>query len=315
MHGTASAVGTACAIRTITSSVPHTGSSAISSSTGMNNEYTAGRTRNAPTSSAKTRRIRRGPHRCNEIGARGGASERNCATRSRPSRFMSVRSSVGLAIPRTAANASAISSGVKTASARAVDALGVGAHRQHQHHVGQVDRLPPGRRADLGEGHVDELEMPVQHEQVGGLDVTVGDAGVPEPADQGQPLVDDLVVDLGVPDLLGAVEELGHHQVLALGRQLDDAHRLGGRDARVAQQAHGVVLVLDEPAHGLVRPFILQAPVQDRAAELVPAVGPHMVHGVELPEQVRVRALRRRAAAGASSHPNRPARRARSPRR
>ena len=44
-------------------------------------------------------------------------------------------------------------------------------------------------------------EMTVEHEKVGGLDVTVRDAGVPELADQRQPFVDDLVVDLGVADL------------------------------------------------------------------------------------------------------------------
>ena len=35
----------------------------------------------------------------------------------------------------------------------------------------------------------------------------------------------------------GAVEELGDEQVLALGRQLDDAERRGGRDAGVAHDA------------------------------------------------------------------------------
>ena len=56
----------------------------------------------------------------------------------------------------------------------------------------------------------------------------------------------------------------------------------------VAQQPQRVVLVLDEPPDGLERRLVLQAPVEDRAAELVPAVGPHVVHGVELPEQVGV---------------------------
>ena len=68
------------------------------------------------------------------------------------------------------------------------------------------------------------------HHQVGRLDVAVGEAGVPEPADEREALVDDLVVDLGVADLDGAVEELGDEQVLALGRQLDDAERRRGRD-------------------------------------------------------------------------------------
>ena len=73
--------------------------------------------------------------------------------------------------------------------------------------------------------------MAVLHEQVGRLDVAMGDAGVPQLADQREALVDDLVVDLGVADLDGAVEELGDEHVLALGRQLDDADRLRRRDA------------------------------------------------------------------------------------
>ena len=147
-------------------------------------------------------------------------------------------------------------------------------------------------------------EVAVVDEQVGRLDVAVGEPGVPEPADERQALVDDLVVDLGVADLDGAVEELGDEQVLALGRQLDDAERRRGRDAGVAHHAQRVVLVLDEPAHRLERRLVLEPAVEDRAAELVPAVGPHVVHRVELPEQVRVGVAgdaqpQRRRAAGA----------------
>ena len=69
--------------------------------------------------------------------------------------------------------------------------------------------------------------------------------------DQQQPLVDHLVVDVGVADLDGAVEELGDDQVLALGRDLDDAVRPGRADPGVAQQPQRVVLVLDQPPHGL----------------------------------------------------------------
>jgi len=45
----------------------------------------------------------------------------------------------------------------------------------------------------------------------------VGDPGVPQPADQRQPLVDDRVIDRGLADLDGAGEELGDQQVLTLG--------------------------------------------------------------------------------------------------
>ena len=169
-----------------------------------------------------------------------------------------------------------------------VNAFGVGADGEDEHHVGEVDGLSPRRRADLGEGDVDEVQVPVLDEEVGRLDVPVGDAGVPQLADESEPFVDDLVVDLGVADLLGAVEELGDEQVLAVGGQLDDAHRSRRRQSGVAEQAHRVVLVLDQLAHRLERPLVLEVAVEDRPPELVPAVGADVVHRVELPEQVRV---------------------------
>src|SRR5687767_1923941 len=56
---------------------------------------------------------RRTLHRWIGMGSSSGARARNSDMRSRPSFFISVRSWVGLAIPRVAANASAISSDVK----------------------------------------------------------------------------------------------------------------------------------------------------------------------------------------------------------
>jgi hypothetical protein len=44
----------------------------------------------------------------------------------------------------------------------------------------------------------------------------MGQAGLPEPADDPQPLVDQVVVDLDLADLVRAVEELGDEQVSAL---------------------------------------------------------------------------------------------------
>jgi hypothetical protein len=55
---------------------------------------------------------------------------------------------------------------------------------------------------DLGEEHVDQVQLAVADQQVGRLDVAVGQVGVPELADDGQALVDDGVVDLGLADLL-----------------------------------------------------------------------------------------------------------------
>ena len=56
-------------------------------------------------------------HRWIFIGARWGASAWNSASRSRPSSFIIVRSWVGLATPRVAENASAISSGENSRNA------------------------------------------------------------------------------------------------------------------------------------------------------------------------------------------------------
>ena len=75
---------------------------------------TSGTTTSAPRTSASVEaRPASTLQRCSEIGRRSGASARNWASRSRPSCFITVRSWVGLATPRAAANASAISSGVK----------------------------------------------------------------------------------------------------------------------------------------------------------------------------------------------------------
>ena len=164
--------------------------------------------------------------------------------------------------------------------------------------------LPPRRRSHLRERHVDEQQLAVQDHQVGRLDVAVGQAGVPQPAHHQQSLVDEVVVDLDVADLLGAVEELGDEQVLPLGRHLDDP--VGGRgvDAGVPHQAEGVVLVLDQPPDGLERCLVLEASVEHGPTHLVPAVRPDVAHRVELPEEVLVGVARhpepqRRRSAGA----------------
>ena len=82
-----------------------------------------------------------------------------------------------------------------------VDLLGAGPQGETQHHVGQVDGLAPGAGVDLGEEHVDQVQLAVADQQVGRLDVAVGEVRIPEPADDAQPLVDDGVVDLGLADL------------------------------------------------------------------------------------------------------------------
>src|SRR5438552_226625 len=75
----------------------------------------------------------------------------------------------------------------------------------------------------LGEGHVDEQQLPAADHEVARLDVTGCGPGIPRHAGQRQPLVDDLVVDRGLADLGGILEELGGQQVLTLGCDLDNA--------------------------------------------------------------------------------------------
>jgi hypothetical protein len=54
-----------------------------------------------------------------------------------------------------------------------VDPFRAGPQRQAQHHVGQVDRLPPRGGPGLHEGDIDQQHAAVAHQQVGRLDVAV----------------------------------------------------------------------------------------------------------------------------------------------
>ena len=123
-----------------------------------------------------------------------------------------------------------------------VDTLGVGSNGKNEHHVRQVDGLAPGRRPHLRERGIDEEQLAIAHHEVPGLDVAMGNAGVPELPEHIEALIDDLVVDDRFSDLDGALEELHHHHVFALRRDLDDAVRRRNRDPRVPQKAQHVVL-------------------------------------------------------------------------
>ena len=99
------------------------------------------------TTSAATSPIsptRRALHRWMGMGlGRLGSGRVNSPCRSRPWARSIRRSCDGNASPRAAANPSLISSMLNCRNAL-VDALGAGPQGQAQHHVGQVDRLPPG---------------------------------------------------------------------------------------------------------------------------------------------------------------------------
>jgi hypothetical protein len=113
----------------------------------------------------------------------------------------------------------------------------------------------------------------------------VGQARLPQLADDHQALVDDRVIHRRLADLGGPVEELAHHQVLALWGELHDAIRLWAGYPGALHQRQGVVLLLDKPTHGVERLLVLQPPIQQGPAELVPAVGPQVAASVQLGEQ------------------------------
>jgi len=116
----------------------------------------------------------------------------------------------------------------------------------------------------------------------------VGKTAVPELASDGEAGIDDGVVHIDVSaDLCGAVEELGHQQVLPLRRDLDEAERAGRGDAGAVHQPEEVVLVLHEAANRGEGRLVLEPPVDQGAEQLVPAVRTQMVLGVELAEQFR----------------------------
>ena len=54
----------------------------------------------------------------------------------------------------------------------------------------------------------------------------------------------------------------------------------------VVEQQQGVVLVFDEAANRLERSFVLERAIEDRPAQLVRTVGPHVVFRVQLRKQI-----------------------------
>ena len=219
-----------------------------------------------------------------EMGARSGASSRNRFRRG---------AAVGLQLDlelgrdgqadRRRARLGDLVGGEHLGGA-CVHPLRVGPQCQDEQHVGQVDRLPPRRRTNLQRGDVDQLQMPVAHQQVGRLDVTVGHPDVPEGPHHAKALVDDRVVDLGVAKVPGVLEELRDQHVFLVGSELHQAIRAGDPHPVVGQQAQGVVLVGGQAAHRADRGLVLELAVEDGAAEPVPAVGPLVAGGVDLAE-------------------------------
>ena len=218
------------------------------------------------------------------------AGPRNSSCRSRPCCRIIRRSCEGMVSPRVAANASAISSSENCRSARSYTVRASLRSASTSIMLARSTACRHGDGPHLGEGGVDELDLAVEHHQVGRLDVAVRDAGLPQPAHDQQALVDHRLVHLGLADLDSApVEELGDQQVLPLRGDLHDAVRLRHRQPGRLHQPQHVVLVLDQPADRVERLLVLQPAVEQGAAELVPAVRAQVGDRVELREQVRVR--------------------------
>ena len=159
MHGSIADDGTACADKIMAWPVPQNGA-AVTVFTAGRNALTArsAASRAAPSIAAATI-TRRAPQRCSPIGRRGGASARNSAEQVARIPFHE-RAQLGRARhPPGGGEGLRQLIGGEVIERAAVDPLGVGTHRQHQHHVAQVDRLPPWRRADLDEGDVDQQQF------------------------------------------------------------------------------------------------------------------------------------------------------------
>ena len=181
-HGTRVAAGTDCAISTVRSPVSHRGEPSTPRSwDGVKrlNACIDGEHRRAATSPT-ARATRRRLQRWSDTGGRAGAIWRSWASRSRPS-CLQHRSQLGRAghAPGGGERLAELVLG-ELLTGPPVDRGGVAADRQHQHHVPEVDGLAPRRGTHLGEGGVDHEHRAVPHHQVGRLDVSVGQAGVPE---------------------------------------------------------------------------------------------------------------------------------------
>src|SRR4029453_5091886 len=136
----------------------------------------------------------------------------------------------------------------------------------------------------LNEGAVDQQHTALADQQVGRLDVAVGQPRLPQPPDDSQAVVDEAPIALAPPPLDGPAEEPGDQQVLPRRGELHEpeGHRAG--EPGVAAEPQGVVLLLDEAADGVEGLLVLEAAVQQLPAQLVPAVGAQVAAGVQLAE-------------------------------
>jgi hypothetical protein len=79
----------------------------------------------------------------------------------------------------------------------------------------------------------------------------VGEARVPHPAHDQQPVIDDRIVYFGVTQFRRTGEELGQQQVLPVRCEFYKAVRLWAWQPGGPAQAQRIVFLLDEPADAL----------------------------------------------------------------
>ena len=146
-------------------------------------------------------------------------------------------------MPWVAAKASVISSSLNCSRARS-HLLRAGRVAKTSSMLARSTAWRQGLKPDLGEEHVDQVDPAVADQQVGRLDVAVGEAG-DQPADDAQPVVDDGLVDLlQVADLR---ESSKNSKVIRYSRSgvISTIPKGWGCPGPV-EQPQGVVLLLDE---------------------------------------------------------------------
>ncbi len=164
----------------------------------------------------------------------------------------------------------------------AVDARSIAAQGKDEEHVAEVYCLSPRRQTNLDEEGVDQVQLTVTQEEIRRLDISMGKPEVPQTTNQSQGLVDDDVIHFGMVDLLRTIDEVRHKHVFPLGRDLDDPSGCSRGDPSFGEQPKGVVLGLDETAHGEEARFVLEASIEDLSSELVPPIRSDVVHRIQL---------------------------------
>ncbi len=227
---------------------------------------------------------RRGLHRWIETGSRAGASSLKRSMSGRPSALQLRRQLRRDREPHRAGEPLGDLVGREDRRRSRVHPVRVGAQREAEHHVRQVDGLAPRRRPHLQSRDVHELQVATDDQEVRRLQIAMGEPRVPEMPNEFESSVDHGVIHVGVAEVPASLEELRDEHVLEVRGQLDDAVRSRDADPCVAKGAKRVVLIGDEPSHGAHRRLVLELAVEHFPHHAIPAVGACVAGGVHLRE-------------------------------